>query len=52
MIRVHWAGRAWVWSCGGVGNRGYDTADHALRDARTWVGAHVPALIFPRRVLA
>lgn len=44
-IRLSQWGR-WWWvygtRCGGP----YTTTDHALRDARTWFGDDVPALIF------
>jgi len=30
-------------------NVGYESSDHALRDAQTWCGRKVPALIYTRR---
>jgi hypothetical protein len=47
MIVVQKRRGAWYWyACSKWSGFAYDTADHALRDAWTWVGGNVPALIY------
>lgn len=44
--------KRWRWYAYGVGDatlwsgHTYDEAEHALRDAWTWAGGNVPALVF------
>lgn len=41
---------SWLWYVRGttVGASWFDSSAHALRDAWTWMGGHVPALVFTR----